>query len=144
MQICNLRLKANIFVCTVLTDLLTRICWKLIYMYVIRWFMPEIIALYKITIGSCKCMQLAIICKYICVHGFDWSPTWFCWKWIYIYVLRWCMSEIIIFFNITIGICKFMQLAIICNIFVSTVLTDLLTQFYWKFIYIYITCLKLL
>ena len=27
----------------------------------------------NITIGSCKFMQFAIICKYICVHGFDGS-----------------------------------------------------------------------
>ena len=33
--------------------------------------MSEIIDLFKITIGSCKFMQLAIFCKCICVQGFD-------------------------------------------------------------------------
>ena len=37
--ICNFF--ANRFVCTVLTDLLTRFCWKLICMYVLRWCMSE-------------------------------------------------------------------------------------------------------
>ena len=30
---------------------------------------------FKISIGSCKFMQLVIICKQICVHGFDWSTN---------------------------------------------------------------------
>ena len=38
---------ANKLVRTVLTDLQTRLCWKLIYMYVIRWCMSEIIDLTK-------------------------------------------------------------------------------------------------
>ena len=29
----------------------------------------------KISFGSCKFMQLAIFCEYICVHGYDWSIT---------------------------------------------------------------------
>ena len=33
--------------------------------------MSKKIDLFKITIGSCKFMQLAILCKYICAHGFD-------------------------------------------------------------------------
>ena len=39
--ICNFF--ANKFVCPVFADLLTRFCWKLIYMYVSRWRMSEII-----------------------------------------------------------------------------------------------------
>ena len=37
----NLQIFANKLVCTVLTDLLTRFCWKLIYRYVIRWCRSE-------------------------------------------------------------------------------------------------------
>ena len=58
---------ANIFVRTVLTDLLTQFCWKLIYMYVIRGCMSEIIDLTKNSIGNCKFMQHAIYLKYILV-----------------------------------------------------------------------------
>ena len=74
-NLCNLGLFENKFVCTVLTDLLTRFFWKLSYVYVIRWWMSEIINFFKITTGSCKFMQLAFFCKYICVHGFDWSTN---------------------------------------------------------------------
>ena len=35
--------------------------------------MCEINNFFKIIISSCKCMQLEIICKYICVYGFDCS-----------------------------------------------------------------------
>ena len=66
---------ANKLVCTVLTDLQTRFCWKLIYMYVIRWCMSEIIDLTKNSISNCNLRQLAIFCKYICAHCFDWSTT---------------------------------------------------------------------
>ena len=48
------------------------------------------------------------------------------------------MPEIINFLKITIGSCKFMQLAIFLNKFVCTVLTDLQTRFCGKLIYIYI------
>ena len=48
----------NKFVCTVLTDLLIGFCWKLIYMYVLRWCWKGWFL--KIAIGSCKFMQLAI------------------------------------------------------------------------------------
>ena len=42
-------------------------------MHVLRRCMSERVDLKKITIGSCKCMQLAFFfCKYICVHGYDW------------------------------------------------------------------------
>ena len=112
--------------CTVLTDLLTWFCWKLIYMYIAGWCMLETIDSLKISIGSCKLCNLRFFfanklvfmvwllyinpillkidihvrytmmlvwynwflwkhywylqiyanydfCKYICVHGFDWS-----------------------------------------------------------------------
>ena len=48
------------FVCIVLTALRTRFCYKLIYMYVLRWRMSEITDFYKITIGSFKFMQHSI------------------------------------------------------------------------------------
>ena len=65
---------ANTFVCTVMTDLHARICWKLIYMYVLWWCMSEVIDFKKKYYWySCKFMQLAIFCIYICAHGFDWS-----------------------------------------------------------------------
>ena len=70
----NVHFFATIFVWTVLTDLLTQFYWKLIYMYVIRWCISEIIDLPKISIGNCKSMQHGIFYKYICMHGFDWSP----------------------------------------------------------------------
>ena len=35
--------------------------------------MSERVNLKKNTIGSCRFMQLAIFCKYICVHDYDWS-----------------------------------------------------------------------
>ena len=50
--LCNLRFFANKFVCTVLTDLLSRFGWKLIYMYVIQWCMSEIIDFFKITLSA--------------------------------------------------------------------------------------------
>ena len=72
-NLCNFHLFANKCVCTVLTDLLTRFCWKLMNMYVLWWCMSKGTDFLKFTIGSCKLMQLAIFCKYISVHGFDWS-----------------------------------------------------------------------
>ena len=57
-NLCNLQ-----FFCTVMTDLLTRFCWKLIYMSVLWWSMSKRIVFFKITIGSCKFMQLAMFCK---------------------------------------------------------------------------------
>ena len=33
--------------------------------------MSERVDFLKITIGSCKFMQLAIFCEYICVHDYD-------------------------------------------------------------------------
>ena len=33
--------------------------------------MSKIIDFLKITIGSCKFVQLAIICEYTCEHGYD-------------------------------------------------------------------------
>ena len=39
------------------------------YMYVLQCRMSQKIDFLKITIGSCKYMQLAIFCKYISVHG---------------------------------------------------------------------------
>ena len=59
-KVMQLAIFANIFVHTVLTDLLTQFCWKLIYMYVIGGCMPEIIDLTKNSIGNCKFMQDAI------------------------------------------------------------------------------------
>ena len=61
-------------------------------------------------------------------------------KYIHMCVIRWCMSDIIAFFKITIGTCscKFMQHDFFeSNKFVCTVLTELLTQFWWKLIYMY-------
>ena len=108
---CNLRLFANQFVCSVLTDLLARFCWKLIYMYVTQWCMSEILFFFKITIGNCKFMQLTIFLQInvwsILIHFFK--------KLRYMYVLRWRMSAIIDLFEITIGSCKFMQLMIFCK-----------------------------
>ena len=49
-NLCNLRYCANKFVCTVLTDLLTQFCWKLICMYVLRWFMSERVIFSKIVL----------------------------------------------------------------------------------------------
>ena len=46
--------------CTVLTDLLTRFCGKLIYVYVIQLCISEIIDFFKFIISSYKFMQLAI------------------------------------------------------------------------------------
>ena len=57
------------------TDLQTQFCWKLIYMYVTRWCMSEIIDLTKNSISNCNLRQHAIFCKYICEHCFDWSTT---------------------------------------------------------------------
>ena len=57
------------------TDLQTQFCWKLIYMYVIRWCMSEIIDLTKNSISNCNLRQHAIFCKYIYEHCFDWSTT---------------------------------------------------------------------
>ena len=47
----------------------------MIYMYALQWRVFEIVDFLKITIGSCKFMQLAISCKYICAHGFDGSTN---------------------------------------------------------------------
>ena len=74
---------------------------------------------FKITIGSCKFMQLAFSCKYICVHGFDWSTNPILLKidiHVGAYVLWWRMSQIIDFFKIIICSCKFMQLPIFLQI----------------------------
>ena len=60
---------------TVLTDIQTRFCWKLIYMYVIPWCMSEIIDLTKSSISNGNLSQHAIFCKYICEYSFDWSTT---------------------------------------------------------------------
>ena len=62
-NLCNLRYCANKFVCTLLTDLLTQFCWKLICMYILRWFMSERVIFSKNSIGSCKFMQLAIFLR---------------------------------------------------------------------------------
>ena len=37
--------------------------------------MFEIIDFLKVAIGGCKFMQLSINCKYMCLHGFDWSTN---------------------------------------------------------------------
>ena len=49
-NLCNWRIFAIKFVWTVLTDLLSRFCWKLIYMYVIQWCMSGVIVLYCIVL----------------------------------------------------------------------------------------------
>ena len=55
-----------------------------------------------------------LFCKYICVHDVDWYTNPILLK-IDIHVsIGISMSEIIFFFKITIGNCKFMQLAIFC------------------------------
>ena len=120
--------------CTVLTDLLAWLCWKLIYMYIARWCMSEIIDFFEISIGSCKlcnlrffanklaCMDLTalyinpILLK-IDIHVrntmmFVWN-NWFLWKhywYLQIYATVW-----------------FLQILFMC-----TVLTDLLLQFCWR------------
>ena len=66
---------ANKLVCTVLTDLQTRFCWKLIYTYVIPWYMSKIIDLTKNRISNCNLRQHAFVCKYLFAHCFDWSTT---------------------------------------------------------------------
>ena len=42
------------------------------------------------------------------------------------------------FFKILIASCKFMQFTIFCNTFVCMVLTDVITQFWWKLTYMYV------
>ena len=48
------------------------------------------------------------------------------------YVIGWCMSEIIAFYKITIDSCKFMQLAVFANNVVRMVLTDIQTWCCWN------------
>ena len=49
------------------TDLQTQFCWKLIYMYVIRWSMSEIFDLTKNSISNCNLRQHAIFLQiYLC------------------------------------------------------------------------------
>ena len=45
---CHLQVLANKIVCIVLTNLQSRFCWLLIYMYVIRWSISEIIDFLKL------------------------------------------------------------------------------------------------
>ena len=55
------------FVYTVLTDLQSRFCWKLIYIYVLWRCMSEVIDFFKNAIGSCKFRQHAIFWQiYLC------------------------------------------------------------------------------
>ena len=54
-----------------MTDLLTRFCWKLIYMYVTQWCMSEIINFLKIIIGSSKFMDKQFFANSLWVYGFD-------------------------------------------------------------------------
>ena len=129
------------FVCTVLTDLLTRFCWKLIYMYVLRWCMSERVDLKKqILLVFANLCNLRFFCEYICVHGFDWSTNPILLT-IDIHNMRfmmmhvwsnWLQKNII---GIVANLCNFQFFA---NIFVSTVLTDLLTWFYWTLIFMYV------
>ena len=67
-NLCNLKFFANIFAHTVLTDLLTQFCWKLIYMHVIRWCMSEIIDLKKIVLVIANLCKMQVICKYVCEY----------------------------------------------------------------------------
>ena len=68
---------------------------------------------------SCKFMQLAIFCKYICAHGFDWSTNPFLLE-IDIHVRytmmhvwnNWCSKN-------SIGNCKFMQHVSCLQIYLS-------------------------
>ena len=72
--------------------------------------------IFKILIASYKFMQFAFFCKWICVHGFDWSTNPSLLK-IDMHV-RFTMMHVWkswFFFKITIGSCKFMQLAILCK-----------------------------
>ena len=62
-NLCNLRLFANSFVFTVFTHLLIRFCWKLIYMYVARLCMSEIIDIFEISFGGCKLCNLRFFGK---------------------------------------------------------------------------------
>ena len=75
-NLCNLRIFASKFVVTFFTDLLFRFCKKKNDMHV-RYTMMHVwnSDFVNINIGSCIFMQLAIICKYIYVHGFDWSTN---------------------------------------------------------------------
>ena len=103
----------------------------------------EIINFFEITIGCCKFLQVAIICKYIRVHDFDWSTNPNLLK-IDIHVgLPNAMMHVwnnVLCFNITIGRCKFMQLAgFFANTLVCTIMTDLLTRSCWKLIYMYVS-----
>ena len=126
--------------CTVLTDLPTRFCWKLIYIYLLQWCMSESVDFFKITIGSCKFLQLAsdfFANTFLCTIMNDLLPR-VSEKLTYMHVLRERMCQIIKFFLNTIGSCKFMQFAIFANKLVCTVFTDLQTWFCWKLIYMYV------
>ena len=62
---CNLQFFVNKFVCTVLTDLLPRFCWKndnYKCTFNDDACLKELTFL-NITIGSCKFVQLAVFCK---------------------------------------------------------------------------------
>ena len=79
---------AGIFVRTVLTDLLGYIMSIIVF-----------------NCQHCDEQQFQTLSS---VHRFDWSINPICWKLVYMYVLWWCMSQIIDFKKITIGSCKFM------------------------------------
>ena len=89
---------ANKFVCTVIwllsihkmTDLLTRFCWKLIYMYVLWWCMSKrIYIFFKLLLVVANLCNLPVFAnKLLCTVLTD-LLTWFGWK----------LSEIINFFR---------------------------------------------
>ena len=107
----NLRLFANKYVCSII-DLLTRFCWKLIYMYVLWWCMSKRIDFSKLLLVVANLCNLCFYASKFVRTVLTDLLTRFCRKLIYMYVLRWCMSERVDFLKITIGSCKFMQLAI--------------------------------
>ena len=85
-------------------------------------------------------MQLAFFCKFICVHSFDryTNPIWVNLE-IHMYVIRWCISEITIFFKkLLLVVAIYATCDFFANKFMCTLLTDLLTRLCWKLIYIYV------
>ena len=102
---------------------------KIDYMYVLQWRMSQIIDFFKISI--------VIANKFVCTVLTDLQTQFLLKMNIHVHVLWWCMSEVTDLKKYYWYCCKFMQLAIIVNIFVRTVFTDVVNQFCWNLIYMY-------
>ena len=69
----NLHFFLNTFVCKIMTDLLIRFCWKLIYMYVLWWCMSKYIFFSKLLLVVPNLCYLRFFANRFVCTVFDWS-----------------------------------------------------------------------